>query len=121
MLENRILVLDISVDWSAADFAIKLSAPVEVTSPSFNHPHGLAWMDETHLAVGNRCGDVVIFKVPDALGLARRLTVDPLLVMKQDEDLVQSPGSVVTRALGATRHEILVCNNYVHKRLAPYC
>jgi hypothetical protein len=49
---------------------VDVTAALEVGSPSFANPHGVAWLDETTVAVANRHGGVGIPTLPGEAGSA---------------------------------------------------
>ena len=82
-----------------------------LSSPSFHHPHGVAWIDDTTIAVANRLGGVTLVVVPR--GVTGKLDADPFSTLGGG-DLVATPGSVSVAQRGSGVVELLVCNNYAH-------
>ncbi len=113
-LANRVLVLDVEVDLSGTPPRIALSGGLEVSSASFDHPHGVAWLDERTLIVANRYADIGIFELPGNRA-SGSITLDPVRRIGADRrDLVKTPGSISVFPIGLGLVELLVCNNFVH-------
>ncbi|MDM7952800.1 MAG: hypothetical protein QUV07_06250 [Cyanobium sp. CZS 25K] len=97
---------------SEAGPRIVLSQAVRLTSPELIDPHGLTFLDDHHLAVGNRSGDLVIYRLgEDHNGLPDSLA--PLKIIPCGEGLLlHGPGSLDARALSPDCYELLVCSNW---------
>ena len=86
-----------------------------MTSPCFQQPHGLFFIDRETLIVTNRIGSAVLVKVPTRDKSSRRVEVSAVRTITGDQSRqVESPGSVSVFPLGNDLHEVLICNNYVH-------
>jgi 6-phosphogluconolactonase (cycloisomerase 2 family) len=112
--QNRIMVFEVVLDSAAG---IALTDWLEVSSEALDHPHGLDFIDDHTLIVGNRSGNVVIFALPAAADgdLGRREAV-PLRVLAANEtSLLKSPGSVAVGPALAGVCDVLVCNNSINK------
>ena len=113
-LANRVLVVDLHVDLDGAAPRIVLSGGLEVSSRSFDHPHGVCWLDDRTLIVANRFADIGIFELPGN-GVSGAITRDPVRTIGADRrDLVKTPGSISAFPIGLGLVELLVCNNFVH-------
>lgn len=122
---DRIALLEIEFDASAAGVQVTLSGALELSSPALKEPHGLDFIDDETLIVANRAGDVAVFSLPAAEFGVRSLPVRPLQTWQAGElNLLRSPGSVAVLPGGGDRREVLVCNNYIHTvtrhRLDPH-
>ena len=51
--ENKVLVLDIKIKTAKSKILVLCEEWLEITSPSFNYPHGLFWIDGSTLIVAN--------------------------------------------------------------------
>lgn len=104
---DRIAVADVEIDVTATGRTIALTGLVYLASQWLREPHGIDFVDDETIVVGNRGGDVDVF----------RFSTDPTeleLVARAGDasGLLDSPGSVVVRALADGRHEVLACNNW---------
>jgi len=112
---NCVLLLDVRVETAGEPPQIDVSGGLEVTSASFDHPHGLSWIDEHTLVVANRYARVVIVELPREPAAPGQVAVEPVGFIGGDSrDLVKYPGSVSAFPIGLGLVEILVCNNHVH-------
>ena len=109
---NRIVVFDVTLE---AAGAIALTGWLDVSSESLDHPHGLDFIDDHTLIVGNRSGNVVIFALPaaDEGTLGTRQAVPVRILAANETSLLQSPGSVAVAPAQAGVCEVLVCNNSI--------
>jgi hypothetical protein len=57
---NKILILDIKVKTTKAKILVLSEDWLEITSPSFNYPHGLFWIDSSTLIIANRSAEAPI-------------------------------------------------------------
>jgi DNA-binding beta-propeller fold protein YncE len=113
--KDKILVIDIQFDYSATSTGILLTDYVEITSPCLKKPHGLSFMDNETLVVGNRFGDVSVLQLPPSGSGNKEHILHPLQSIKGFESRsLHSPGSVSVSLTGNGLYEVLVCNNYIH-------
>lgn len=61
---SKLLILDIKVKTAKGKILVVSDDWLEITSPSFNYPHGLFWIDSNTLIIANRSTDVPIIKIP---------------------------------------------------------
>src|SRR5262245_58096292 len=64
LFSERILVLDVRVSSGTDGPRVELTGGAELTSDALKLPHGGAFLDDQHVIVTNRQGDVTIFAVP---------------------------------------------------------
>ena len=113
-LRNRVLILEAVTETAAEPLLVELTGHLEIESPSFNHPHGVAWLDEQTVIVANRYGTVDIFRVPAPWPASRRVTLEPIQTIGRDRvDLVKNPGSLSVFPIGLGLVEIAVCSGLV--------
>ncbi len=111
---NKILVLDIKVKTAKSGIVIKCEDWLEITSRSFNYPHGLFWIDSSTLIIANRSGDVPILKIPSEKPDTRIVEIAPIETIRRGRDLLHSPGSVSVSKIGKDLYDVVICNNYTH-------
>ena len=104
---ERIAIADVEIDGSSTGRSIALTRLVYLESPRLREPHGIDFVDDETIVVGNRGGAVDVF----------RFRIDPMeleLVARAGDGsgLLDSPGSVVVRALADGGQEVLACNNW---------
>ena len=113
--KNKLLILDIKVVQSLTGISVSLTDFVELTSPSLNKPHGLAFIDDETMIVANRRGEAPIFKIPPSGEIKKLWNISALLTIGcNDKHILESPGSVSVWRLDHDHFEILICNNYAH-------
>lgn len=114
-LTNRVLILEAVTETAAEPSRVELTGYLEIDSPSFNHPHGVAWLDEHTMVVASRYGTVGIFEVPVRWPASGRVTLEPVQTIGGDRlDLVKHPGSVSVFPAGLGLLELLVCSGLVN-------
>ncbi len=111
---NKILMLDIKVKTAKGKILIKCEDWLEITSPSFNYPHGLFWIDSSTLIIANRSGEAPIIKIPSKNPDSRTVEIMPIETIKAGRDLLRSPGSVSVSKIGQDLYDVVICNNYAH-------
>lgn len=111
---HKILLLDVKVKTAKGKILIKCEDWLEITSPAFNHPHGLFWIDGSTLIVANRGGEVPILKIPSEKPEGRIAEIAPMQTIRRGRDLLRSPGSVSVSRIGQDLHDVVICNNYAH-------
>jgi hypothetical protein len=105
---GRIAVADVEVATSAAGPRVAVTRLDQFSSPLLREPHGLDFVDEETLVVGNRSGGIAVFRVP--AGGATAAPLEPLgPVVEQASD---GPGSVLVDSPDPGRREVLACNNW---------
>jgi hypothetical protein len=113
--QNRIYVFSAEIDPAGVIPRVALSACLTIESAALREPHGLTFLDDQHLLVCNRAGDVCVFRVPAADRVVSRVTLTPAAVIKGTGWLtakVKSPGSAAAHRLRDGRYRVLVCNNH---------
>ncbi len=109
---GRIAVADVELSRDGSEPAVAVTAVAVTESPAFRDPHGLDFVDEETLVVGNRGGGIAVLRLAPGNGAAELLaTTDS--VRDDPASLLDAPGSVAVRANGPGR-EILACNNSGH-------
>lgn len=111
---NVVLVAEVDIDLERTPYPIIFTRCVTLSCREFSYPHGLAWLDEGTLVVGNREGGISFIDVPEMSAGAQLARVAARRHWPPDDDLINSPGSVCWLPRGNGRAEILVCNNYIH-------
>jgi WD40 repeat protein len=112
--ESRVLILDIKIKTAKNKTFVLCEDWLEITSPSFNYPHGLFWIDSSTLIVANRGGEVPIIKIPFEKPANKKIEVVPIETIKCDRDLLHTPGSVSVSKIGQDLFDVVICNNYAH-------
>ena len=104
-------------DDSAASPRIEILDYSVITSDSFHHPHGVAFLGNDDLVVCNRAADVCLFRIPSPGDHPRERKLKPYKTVRGKGGLlakVKTPGSVDCYSLGDDRYRVLVCNNHWH-------
>ncbi|MEL6736115.1 MAG: hypothetical protein AAFO98_09580 [Pseudomonadota bacterium] len=88
----------------------------QIASPSFNEVHGLDFLDDNTLVVGNRLSGIDIFKLPSKPPMGQTVHVEPSkTINKAAKDIdLQNPGSVCSFYQADGTRQILAANNYGH-------
>jgi hypothetical protein len=101
---DRMAVADLEIDGTT----VAITRLRELASSSLHDPHGVDFLDEETLVVGNRKGGVVVLRLPSAVSDGGVEWIDPLGPAVQAA--ADGPGSV--RVDG--RRAALVCNNWAN-------
>ena len=110
---GRVVVLDVEIAKTSQSIDVAVTAGVEIASPSLTYPHGADFIDDETLAVANRLGDLVIFKLPSAGTGACELS--PIQVIAPPGgSRSHAPGSVTALRRADALCELLVCDNEGH-------
>jgi hypothetical protein len=102
--KGRLALADVEI---SADH-VAVAAVEELESPALRDPHGLDFVDEDTLVVGDRGRGIAVLDLRSGQVVGESASVhdDPT-------SLLSAPGSVAVRADGG-RREVLACNNYAH-------
>ncbi len=107
---QQVALFDICIDSSGAEPTVELSNARILASPHLQAPHGLDFIDDDHLLVANREGQLCLFNLP-----ADSQTSITELVLITPQDLpLHSPGSLSVQRIDQRLCDILVCNNFTH-------
>jgi len=112
---NKIYLFKVDIDTSTTVPGIILSGCAVISSRNLRQPHGIAFLDETHLIVCNRSGGVNIFMLPPAKPGVFDYNLRPVGSISGKGMLfakVKTPGSVACYRTANDRYRVLVCNNY---------
>ena len=107
--DERIAVADVEITRSASGPEIAVTSLELLQSPALHEPHGIDFVDDDTLVVGNRAGGIVPLRLPPP-GVEGELTP----IDGGQPRLVDAPGSVAVRSLGDGRHEVLACDNWAN-------
>ncbi len=118
-LANRIVLLPVRIEAGDGSPRIALGQASIITSRALRQPHGLHFLDDDHLVVANRRGDVVIFDISRAANEPGEYRLEPAGVFRSrraGRTYVKTPGSVAVSPDDANPHRrrLLVCNNDWH-------
>lgn len=108
---QQIALFDIHFDSSGSEARIELSNPRTLTSSHLQAPHGLDFIDEQHLLVANRKGQLCLFRLPED---SHAPIADAIPIDLPDRPF-DSPGSLAVRRLDERLCEVWVCDNFVHR------
>ena len=112
--QNKVLILDIKIKTAKSKILVLCEDWLEITSPGFNFPHGLFWIDSSTLVVANRGGEVPILKIPSIKPNNKIIEIIPIETIKRGRDLLHSPGSLSVSKIGQDLYDVVICNNYAH-------
>ena len=111
---NKILLLDIEVKTAKDKILIKCDDWLEITSPGFDCPHGLFWIDSSTLIIANRGADASIIKVPSGKPESRTVEIMPIETIRRGRDLLRSRDRFRFQKIGQDLYDAVICNNYAH-------
>ena len=111
---SKILILDVKIKTAKDKILIKCEDWLEITSPSFDHPHGLFWIDGSTLIIANRSAEAPIIKIPSEKPDSRTVEIMPIETIRRGRDLLRSPGSVSVSKIGQDLYDVVICNNYAN-------
>jgi hypothetical protein len=111
---NKVLILDIKIKTAKNRILVLCEDWLEITSPAFNYPHGVFWIDSSTLIVANRGGEAPILKIPSKKPDNKIVEILPVETIRQDRDRLHSPGSVSVSKIGRDLYDAVICNNYAH-------
>jgi hypothetical protein len=107
---ERIAVADIEITVSASGPKVAVTRLAQFESTALREPHGLDFLDEETLVVGNRAGGVVVFRLPGGGSTGGTLQLEPVSAVGQEA--ADGPGSVLVDSHDPERRGVLVCNNF---------
>lgn len=99
--QATIAVADVAIERTERGARVSVSGVETISSPSFRHPHGVDWLDDETLVVGNRDTGLTVV----------RLGGEPA-VLEEPAVGLDGPGSVAVGRLDGRASEVLVCNNW---------
>ena len=111
---SKILILDIKIKTAKGKILVLCDDWLEITSPGFNYPHGLFWIDSSTLIVANRGAEAAIIKIPSKKPDSKTVEITPIEMIRRGRDLLRSPGSVSVSKIGQDLYDVVICNNYAH-------
>jgi hypothetical protein len=109
---DRIAVAEVEINVSPSGPAIAVTSLDLVASPALREPHGLDFVDDDTLVVGNRAGGVAMLRLPRSSEAEEMTTTGP--VVGEIGHLLDAPGSVAVHSDGPGRYEVLACNNWIN-------
>lgn len=110
--ENKVLMLDIEISASVGGSGIFISDCYEIISEDLNLPHGITWIDNKTLVVGNRYGQTIVLALPEVQAGQKQLRLAALQVLPAASDNKHhSNDCVATSPIGQDLYEVLVCSN----------
>ncbi|WP_137932775.1 SMP-30/gluconolactonase/LRE family protein [Mesorhizobium comanense] len=110
---KRLLVLRVDIEAGGPSVAVRDF--MELTSGDMGEIHGLDFIDDRTLVVGNRDGHVVIFALPAEEPTGQSHEISAIRRVKgKGLCRLNSPGSLAVKAEPHGRVSLLVCNNYTH-------
>jgi hypothetical protein len=113
LASELIAVADVEITVSASGRPeIAVTSLDQFQSPELRQPHGIDFVDDDTLIVGNRGGGVAVFRLPPAGAAGGMTPIGP--VDGGVPLLLDAPGSVAVHSLGSGRHEVLACDNWAN-------
>ncbi|MFN0264940.1 YncE family protein [Tepidamorphus sp. 3E244] len=115
--EGSCCIFSIAFDHSGNVPKVALTGWTELRSAELKEPHGMVFVGEDHLIVGNRSGGVTVLDVSGADFACTAKEIEPIRTITRGNLLhrLHSPGSLCATRAEDGRIEIFVCNNYKHR------
>ncbi len=114
---NKIYLFSLSIARGASGVDIRIPHVAVLGSDSLIQPHGCAFLDEDHLIVCNRGGDVCLFRIPAPEDFPGEVRVRPLASICGQGFLravVKTPGSAAAYQDGPNCFRVFVCSDQWH-------
>jgi DNA-binding beta-propeller fold protein YncE len=112
---NKVVIFDVQIAAATAGKRVSLTDAIEITSSSFEEPHGLSFIDEATIIVANRGGEASILRLPPSGTPDKKIELPALLTIGSDQThQLKTPGSVSVSRVDQNLYEVLICNNYVN-------
>ena len=108
---RELAIADVEIAVSSSGPEIAVTSLAYLDSPGLNKPHGLDFLDDVTVVVGDREAGIVMFRLPAAGAKGGLTRIGPV---DGTPPLLDSPGSVAVRSLDSGGHELLACNNWVN-------
>jgi len=119
---DEIVILDFAVEFRPDDptpRGVALTSAATIGCDSMARPHGVAWLDDDTLLVGNRQSEVLVLDISGVGALVdgqQHFAAEARVLLGGERRIqIDSPGSVVVRATDEELADIVVCNNYTHQ------
>jgi hypothetical protein len=119
---DEIVILDFAVEFRPDDptpRGVALTSAATIGCHSMARPHGVAWLDDDTLLVGNRQSEVLVLDISGVGALVdgqQHFAAEARVLLGGERRIqIDSPGSVVVRATDEELADIVVCNNYTHQ------
>lgn len=110
--QNKVLMLDVAISTSLNQSKILISDCYEILSEDLNLPHGITWIDNKTLVVGNRFGQTIVLALPDMQAGQKQLKLAALQILPTASDNKHhSHDCVAIHPIGQDLYEVLVCSN----------
>ena len=110
---DRLVILGVEIVASQAGAKVALTDCMKLASSGLCEPHGVSFLDEETLVVGNRAGGVSLLKVPAGGTVNGTLVVPALKPCAATSGCIPPVRSSVSR-IDRNLYALLVCNNYAH-------
>jgi len=113
--DHKIYLFSLEIQLQKGVPKVSIDNPQVITSDCFNEPHGLKFIQDRYLLVGNRRGAVNLLKLPQRLEGVTEYKLDTILTLEGDKHLsVNSPGSLDCHRVKDDLYRVFVCNNYTN-------
>jgi hypothetical protein len=109
---NTLAIVDVAINGTSGRPQVAITSVEEYSSPDLMEPHGVDFLDDDTIIVGNRAGKAVAFRLPSNGSAGKDADVMPISALPGVEfELLNKPGSIlIVRAPGRSP-EVLICNN----------
>jgi hypothetical protein len=104
---DRVAIAEIEIDMGASGPEIAVTRLVYLESDRLREPHGIDFLDDETIVVGNRGAAVEAFRF-----CMDPVEIEPIASAGDSSGLIESPGSVAVRMLESGEHELFACNNW---------
>jgi hypothetical protein len=114
---NQVYVFSLAMRRDGDVVTVDLPACVCLRSDSFRQPHGCLFLDDGHLLVCSRGGDVSLIQVPDPEAVGDLMEVHPVAAINGGgflNALVKTPGSAAGYWIDEARFRAFVCSDQWH-------
>jgi DNA-binding beta-propeller fold protein YncE len=110
---NVIAIADVCLERDGRRPRVTVTVVTELSSPRLNGPHGVEFLDDDTILVGNRRGDVSVFRLPEdgARFVPNELEAIDLPAVRGFK-LLDGPAALAIADRTKNEAELLVCNTY---------
>jgi DNA-binding beta-propeller fold protein YncE len=109
---DTLAIVDVAIKSNSGRPHVAITGAAEYSSPHLMTPHGVDFLDNDTIIVGNREGKAVAFRLPSNSNAVSDPEVQPIMSLPGDEfELVNSPGSIAIIRAPDAPVEVLLCDN----------
>ncbi len=113
--DNVIYLYSTNIKYRNNAKIVDIQKYIIIRSKCLREPHGISFIENTHIIIANRAGVISILNLPADSENNTEVKIEPIATIKSNYKCrVKTPGSVASFKVDDGNFRVLACNTFIH-------